>query len=141
MCQAIHIHIIQSLLSILLHVSPPEAGLFELQWMSTIKQLTTNICNNVPHALGEVNQHGHRLPAPLSGSSFRIYLQMFPLRSALVATQDSPECQKLVAEQLRYIGEVIGIGMANNMASLAATRGKQDSNFRQTFMNGNVTNH
>ncbi|KAF2732738.1 hypothetical protein EJ04DRAFT_513699 [Polyplosphaeria fusca] len=128
-CRATYIHLLQSLLEISAHVSSAEEipGLnsesddkaFQMEWRSAIKQLTIGICEDIPYALGELDGHGTRVPIALAGSSFRAYLQLYPLLTGLNATQDSPDCQMLVKERLTYIGEVLGIGMANQMATMA----------------------
>jgi hypothetical protein len=127
--RATYIHLLQIILEILPRVpyaegipgfgSVADVKNMTAKWKSTVKQLTIDICRDIPYALGEVDEHGTQLPIPLAGSSFRAYLQLFPLLTGLGATRKSPECQTLVKGRLTYIGDVLGIGMAKQMAAMA----------------------
>ncbi|KAF2109956.1 hypothetical protein BDV96DRAFT_229807 [Lophiotrema nucula] len=126
--RALHLHLLKALLDILPHVSSAEAmpteyggelNLYAAEWQASVQQNVIDICNDIPSALGEVDHTGRRLATPLSGSSFRAYLQLFPLLTALEASRDFPAGHKLTTERLKYIGDIVGIGMANQMANMA----------------------
>ncbi|KAF2462868.1 uncharacterized protein BDR25DRAFT_118150 [Lindgomyces ingoldianus] len=128
--RAMQIHLLQTLLSALpsaitLVGNYPNAEFdfasLHADWTTTIAHLARAICNDIPYVLGERDKQGRRLKSPVSGRAFRAYLMLWPLQVSLDAKETSPEDRALIARRLRYISEIIGIGMAGEIASAATS--------------------
>lgn len=122
--RAIHIHLIETLMASLSYLDPstpsPVVGTnidtLRTQWASKIERFSTMICDDVSYALGTCDYMG-RPVEPVGGMAFRAYLSLWPMRTALSASQASLKSKRRLGKRLQHIGQEVGIGMAMQMLS------------------------
>jgi hypothetical protein len=115
--RATHIHLLQGLVKVsdcLESRSMPslDAADVRMKWINAIEGLTSDICDDIPYALGQVDSEGQPANHPLSGIGLRAYLSLWPMRTALSASQQNSKHRQQLKEQATYMAGVVGIGMA-----------------------------
>jgi hypothetical protein len=129
--RALHILVLQSMEQVvrLGNLSSPEkphddapkfAETLRAEWHTTIERLATDIVDETPYALGEVDFEGkHLVPKP-TGSAFRAYLSLWPLKAALGAHHIPIKLRKRLEEQVKSIYDISGVGIALDLLSPSA---------------------
>jgi hypothetical protein len=115
--RATHIHLLQGLVkasNCLKARSLPDsdAAAVRMKWINAIEHLTADICHDIPYALGQVDSEGQPASHPLSGIGLRAYLSLWPMRTALSASQQNSKHRQQLKKQATYMAGVVGIGMA-----------------------------
>ncbi|KAF2651179.1 hypothetical protein K491DRAFT_101507 [Lophiostoma macrostomum CBS 122681] len=90
------------------------------KWHATIERLAVEILHEIPYGLSEVDSEGRRLVSRPSGTSFRAYLSLWPLKAALGASHLSARVRRRLEKRVKNIYEGFGIGIALDLLSLPA---------------------
>lgn len=82
------------------------------EWTNTINTLAMEINNDIPFILGECDSSGKKRANYISGTAFRAYMMILPLRAAVKSAALSDENRQMLEEQLRYVVDMRGLGLA-----------------------------
>jgi hypothetical protein len=132
LCRAIHICLLQGLLGAISHlfsnVCPPPSpnnlnpileNLTSLKgrFDNAISDHAMNINHDVPGAID--GEEGSNSEYTMRGNATRAYIMLWPLRTALYASQTEDRSKMLLARRLTEINKVHGIGMAAALVAMA----------------------
>jgi hypothetical protein len=131
LCRAMHICLLQGLLRAICHLRsnacpPPSLNdtdptvekltSLECEFDDTISHHAIGINHDVPCAID--GEEGITSEYTMRGNAFRAYIMLWPLRTALNASQTEDMYKVLLARRLTEINKVHGIGMAAEMVAM-----------------------
>lgn len=85
-----------------------------------VEQLAKDILDEIPYGLGEIDSGGMQLLSRPAGTSFKAYLSLWPLQTALGTPHLSTKVRNRLERRLKNIYNVFGIGIALDLPSLPA---------------------
>ena len=126
--RAMHIALLQVMESVLKMKSPSSRDHLDVPsqtyvekvckvWGGTVSRLAIEILQEIPRALGEVDTEGRHLRTQPGGASFRAFLSLWPLKTALEYPRVSMQIRKQLARRVKGIYDSYGIGIALDILS------------------------
>ncbi|KAJ4294195.1 hypothetical protein N0V90_007885 [Kalmusia sp. IMI 367209] len=119
--RAVRIHLLEAVTSAI----PPlrktdtvndiDFAMIEERSLSSMKQASGSICDDVRIAIGDYDRDGSPMTNPICGRAFRAWSQLWPLQSALSVKLLSDRERERLEEMLEYVKEVVGINMATEV--------------------------